>query len=49
VSRVADVHLEFLGAIYMPYFHFAYWDLPKVQLLVAQLEWTHNLMIGQCC
>ena len=30
-------------------FYLAYCDLPKVQPLVAQIGWTHNLIILQRC
>ena len=30
-------------------FHLAYHDLPKVQPLVAQIDWSHNLNIFQRC
>ena len=52
-----DLRLEFPGVsgfsrrniFYMREFYQAYRDLPKVQPLVAQIGWTHNLIILQRC
>ena len=30
-------------------FNLAYWDQPKVQPLVAQIGWSHNLIVLQRC
>ena len=53
----ADLRQEFPGVsgysrrnvFYMREFYLAYCDLPKVQPLVAQIGWTHNLIILQRC
>lgn len=53
----ADLQQEFPGisgfsrrnVFYMREFHLAYRDLPKVQPLVAQIGWSHNLLIFQRC
>ena len=53
----ADLRQEFPGVsgysrrnvFYMREFYLTYSDLPKVQLLVAQIGWTHNLIILQRC
>ena len=53
----ADLRQEFPGVsgysrrnvFYMREFYLAYCDLPKVQPLVAQIGWTHNLNILQHC
>ena len=53
----ADLRQEFPGVsgyscrnvFYMREFYLAYSDLPKVQPLVAQIGWTHNLIILQRC
>ena len=53
----ADLRLEFPGVngysrrnlFYMREFFLAYRDLPKVQPLVAQIGWTHNLIIFRRC
>lgn len=55
--RAADLRQEFPGVsgysrrnvFYMREFYLAYCDLPKVQPLVAQIGWTHNLIILQHC
>ena len=52
-----DLQQEFPGTsgfsrrniFYMRGFHLAYRDLPKVQPLVAQIGWSHNLVILQRC
>ncbi len=52
-----DLQREFPGIsgfsrrniFYMREFHLAYRDLPKVQPLVAQIGWSHNLVIFQRC
>jgi predicted nuclease of restriction endonuclease-like (RecB) superfamily len=52
-----DLRLEFPGVIgysrrnifYMREFYLAYRDLAKVQPLVAQIGWSHNLVILQRC
>ncbi len=52
-----DLRQEFPGmrgfsrrnVFYMREFYLAYRDLPKVQPLVAQIAWTHNLIILQRC
>ncbi|RZB36133.1 MAG: hypothetical protein SRB2_02484 [Desulfobacteraceae bacterium Eth-SRB2] len=52
-----DLQREFPGTsgfsrrniFYMREFHLAYRDLPKVQPLVAQIGWSHNLVILQRC
>ncbi|VFM98623.1 MAG: Predicted nuclease of restriction endonuclease-like (RecB) superfamily, DUF1016 family [Candidatus Kentron sp. G] len=52
-----DLRTEFPGiagfsrrnVFYMREFYLAYRDLPKVQPLVAQIGWTHNLAILQRC
>ena len=52
-----DLRLEFPGVVgysrrnvfYMREFFIAYRDHPKVQPLVAQIGWTHNLTILQRC
>ena len=53
----ADLQAEFPGmtgfsrrnVFYMREFYLLYRDLPKVQPLVAQIAWTHNLAILQRC
>ena len=53
----ADLRREFLGVtgysrrnvFYMREFYLAYRDQPKVQPLVAQIGWTHNLIVLQRC
>lgn len=53
----ADLREEFTGikgfsrrnVFYMREFFLNYSDLPKVQPLVAQIGWTHNLIIMQRC
>jgi len=53
----ADLRREFPGVsgysrrnvFYMREFYLAYCDLPKVQPLVAQIGWSHNLIIFQRC
>ncbi len=53
----ADLRMEFPGIggysrrniFYMREFFLAYRDEPKVQPLVAQIGWTHNLVILQRC
>lgn len=53
----ADLRREFPGVsgysrrnvFYMREFYLAYRDLPKVQPLVAQIGWSHNLTILQRC
>lgn len=53
----ADLRAEFPGiagfsrrnVFYMREFYAAYKDLPKVQPLVAQIAWTHNLIVLQRC
>ncbi len=53
----ADLRIEFPGVsgfsrrniFYMREFYVAYAGLPKVQPLVAQIGWTHNLIILQRC
>lgn len=53
----ADLRQEFPGVsgysrrnvFYMREFYLAYCDLPKVQPLVAQIGWSHNLIILQRC
>ena len=53
----ADLRQEFPGVsgysrrnvFYMREFYLAYYDLPKVQPLVAQIGWSHNLIIFQRC
>lgn len=53
----ADLRKEFPGVtgysrrnvFYMREFYLAYRDQPKVQPLVAQIGWTHNLIVLQCC
>ena len=37
------------NVFYMREFYLMYSDLPKVQLLVAQIGWPHNLIILQRC
>jgi predicted nuclease of restriction endonuclease-like (RecB) superfamily len=37
------------NVFYMREFYLAYHELPKVQPLVAQIGWTHNLIIMQRC
>ncbi len=37
------------NVFYMREFYLAYYNLPKVQPLVAQIGWTHNLIILQRC
>ncbi|MBU1053096.1 MAG: DUF1016 family protein [Proteobacteria bacterium] len=58
VERLAfDLQKEFPGMngfsrrniFYMREFYLAYRDLPKVQPLVAQIGWSHNLVIFQRC
>ena len=58
VERLAaDLRHEFPGVsgfsrrnvFYMREFYLAYCDRPKVQPLVAQIGWTHNLTILQRC
>ncbi len=52
-----DLRVEFPGVsgfsrrnvFYMREFYLLYRDLPKVQPLVAQIGWTHNLLILQRC
>jgi len=52
-----DLRMEFPGVggfsrrnvFYMREFYLAYRDLPKVQPLVAQIGWTHNLIVLQRC
>ncbi|MEA1928484.1 MAG: PDDEXK nuclease domain-containing protein, partial [Candidatus Auribacterota bacterium] len=52
-----DLQKEFPGVtgfsrrnvFYMREFYLAYCDLPKVQPLVAQIGWTHNVLIMQRC
>ena len=52
-----DLRAEFPGVsgfsrrnvFYMREFYLLYRDLPKVQPLVAQIGWTHNLLILQRC
>lgn len=57
-ERLADdLQREFPGisgfsrrnVFYMREFHLTYRDLPKVQQLVAQIGWSHNLVILQRC
>ncbi|GAB4483138.1 MAG: hypothetical protein OHK006_03230 [Thermodesulfovibrionales bacterium] len=53
----ADLRKEFPGVggysrrniFYMREFYLAYRDLPKVQPMVAQIGWSHNLIILQRC
>jgi len=53
----ADLQSEFPGVsgysrrniFYMREFYLAYRSLPKVQPLVAQIGWTHNLIVLQRC
>lgn len=53
----ADLQKEFPGikgfsrrnVFYMREFYLSYSELPKVQPLVAQIGWTHNLIIMQRC
>ncbi len=53
----ADLRMEFpeikgfsrRNIFYMRELYLAYHDLPKVQPLVAQIGWTHNLIIMQRC
>jgi len=53
----ADLQKEFPGikgfsrrnVFYMREFYLSYSELPKVQPLVAQIGWTHNLIILQRC
>ena len=53
----ADLRQEFPGVsgysrrnvFYMREFYLRYCDLPKVQPLVAQIGWSHNLIILQRC
>lgn len=53
----ADLRVEFPGmagfsrrnVFYMREFYLRYRDLPKMQPLVAQIGWTHNLLILQRC
>jgi len=53
----SDLRMEFPGVggfsrrnvFYMREFYLAYHDLPKVQPLVAQIGWTHNLIVLQRC
>ena len=53
----ADLRQEFPGVsgysrrnvFYMRDFYLAYCNLSKVQPLVAQIGWSHNLIILQCC
>ena len=53
----ADLRHEFPGVsgysrrnvFYMREFYLAYCDMPKVQPLVAQIGWSHNLIIFQRC
>jgi len=53
----ADLQAEFPGIggysrrniFYMREFYFSYRNLPKVQPLVAQIGWTHNLIVLQRC
>ena len=53
----ADLRSEFPGikgfsrrnVFYMREFYLAYKDLPKVQPLVAQIGWSHNIVILQRC
>ena len=53
----ADLRQEFPGVsgysrrniFYMREFYLVYCDLPKVQPLVAQIGWSHNLIILQRC
>lgn len=53
----SDLRKEFPGikgfsrrnVFYMREFYLIYHDLPKVQPLVAQIGWTHNLIILQRC
>ena len=53
----ADLRKEFSGikgfsrrnVFYMREFYLSYSELPKVQPLVAQIGWTHNLSIMQRC
>ena len=53
----ADLQREFPGLsgfsrhniFYMREFYLAYRDVPKVQPLVAQIGWSHNLVILQRC
>jgi predicted nuclease of restriction endonuclease-like (RecB) superfamily len=53
----ADLQREFPGVhgysrrnvFYMREFYLAYYGQPKVQPLVAQIGWTHNLIIMQRC
>ena len=52
-----DLQKEFPGVtgfsrrnvFYMREFYLAYCELPKVQPLVAQIGWTHNVLIMQRC
>jgi predicted nuclease of restriction endonuclease-like (RecB) superfamily len=52
-----DLRVEFPGiagfsrrnVFYMREFYLAYHDLPKVQPLVAQIGWTHNLIVLTRC
>jgi predicted nuclease of restriction endonuclease-like (RecB) superfamily len=52
-----DLRMEFPGiggfsrrnVFYMREFYLTYCDLPKVQPLVAQIGWTHNLIVLQRC
>jgi predicted nuclease of restriction endonuclease-like (RecB) superfamily len=53
----SDLRMEFpavggfsrRNVFYMREFYLAYHDLPKVQPLVAQIGWTHNLIVLQRC
>ena len=53
----ADLRQEYPGVsgyssrnvFYMREFYLVYRDSPKVQPLVAQIGWTQNLIILQCC
>jgi predicted nuclease of restriction endonuclease-like (RecB) superfamily len=53
----ADLRVEFpavggfsrRNVFYIREFYLAYRDLPKVQPLVAQIGWTHNLIVLQRC
>ncbi len=55
--QAVDLQREFPGiggfsrrnVFHMREFHLAYRDLPKVQPLVAQIGWSHNLVILQRC
>ncbi len=52
-----DLRMEFPGIkgfsrrniFYMRELYLAYYELPKVQPLVAQIGWTHNLIVVQHC